>query len=335
MPIEWFDGFDYYPAPYDQRIWDPLAVNGSLPGFMAGGRFGTGASMQCGNSFRGVTCSRLTNRTTRVMGFAIYNPSLVANADFCQFLDLGTVQVSIGVVSGISPTTLQVRRGGTTVLGTSTLTLITNQWYFIEIKATIDPTAGSVQVFVDGVNFINVSGVNTRNSANSYCNYCRIQGLATESTLFDDVYIHTDTLLGDSRVIFQAPNADDASFKTWTPSTGTSHVAMIHDSSTDDDSTYNKSNNPGNIDLYSFAPFTPTGYIAALKHTYIARKDDAGPRTIADVIRSAGNNYIGASQALAISYIPYPIIFETDPATGLPWTTAGVNAAELGVKVIS
>jgi hypothetical protein len=54
---------------------------------------------------------------------------------------------------------------------------------------------------------------------------------------------------------------------------------------------------------------------------------------VKDVVRSGGTDFAGAAQALSTSYGYKSAIREADPATGVPWTKAGVNTAEFGMDV--
>jgi len=66
-----------------------------------------------------------------------------------------------------------------------------------------------------------------------------------------------------------------------------------------------------------------------------ARRVRAATRTLAKVIRSGGINFAGANNNMTNSYAFYLDINETNPATGLPWTKAGLNGAEFGVQEIA
>jgi len=53
-------------------------------------------------------------------------------------------------------------------------------------------------------------------------------------------------------------------------------------------------------------------------------------------MRQGGVNYdIGAVQNVAASYALYTSVQELNPATGVPFTVAEVNADEFGVDMIS
>src|SRR5262249_17512380 len=64
---------------------------------------------------------------------------------------------------------VSARRGSAsgTVLGMSSAALVTGAWQYVEPFVKIDPTAGAVQIRLNGTEVLNLSGVNTRATANS------------------------------------------------------------------------------------------------------------------------------------------------------------------------
>jgi hypothetical protein len=101
----------------------------------------------------------------------------------------------------------------------------------------------------------------------------------------------------------------------------------------DDNSSYVTDATPGDIDRYTF-PSIAGSTVKAVAVNIRTQKDDAGTRTIRAVTKSAGTTAdSGTDFALSLSsYADFQGVFETDPNTGVAWTTAGVNAAEFGMK---
>lgn len=93
-----------------------------------------------------------------------------------------------------------------------------------------------------------------------------------------------------------------------------------------------------NEDLYNFPGLTTNPqhiYTMAVKAN--AKRSDSGARTI-DLRVLSGSTDSGGSdtgQTPATSYVWCDSLFDTDPATGAAWTTAGVNGAQSGPKVSS
>jgi len=78
-----------------------------------------------------------------------------------------------------------------------------------------------------------------------------------------------------------------------------------------------------------------TGTILGVIHRTLARKDDAGARSIKQICESNGTEELSSTYALGSSYSYYDDILEVDPHTSAQWTTANFNATTFGVKEIS
>lgn len=331
MALEFMDGFDHYNSGTNYaRKWDTTSTG---MGPVAGRFGGTAANTQ--NNPATLIQGQLASVATRVVGFAFQIFPSIATNPWLQLTDAGTTQLDLRLTATAQ---IQVTRNGT-VLGTSTLTLTTGIWYYLEFKATIDPTAGSYEVRVNGANWVSGTGANTRNTTNSSMNGIKFPN-AGFPTIIDDLYIlntsgsANNNFLGECRILTNLPTGDGAS-TTWTTSTGTSHFALVDEANPNDDTDYNYSNTSGQIDLYTYASIANTGTIAAVQTVLTARKDDIGTRQIAEQCRSGGTTYTGpTTQTLGSAYLMYREIRETDPATGAAWTTTGVNAAQFGVKVV-
>ena len=91
-------------------------------------------------------------------------------------------------------------------------------------------------------------------------------------------------------------------------------------------------------DLYTFDPLvTNPSTIFGMSVKGFVSKSDAGARTVSLNAKSVSSDTTGSApgQALATTPAWQGSYFDTDPATGLPWTTPGANAAKAGVSVAS
>ena len=105
-----------------------------------------------------------------------------------------------------------------------------------------------------------------------------------------------------------------------------------------DDAGFVKSATGGQVETYNQADID--GGLALLDVKAVAvplrcRKGATGPSNIQAVARVGGTNYPTANLSPDVAWALREGIFETNPATGLPWTVAEVNAAEFGVKSIT
>lgn len=332
MSLEFYDGFDHYNnATNYQRKWD-TATTGTA---VVTGRFGG----QAGWLSSATAVKTLTAVQTRVCGFAFYfNAGSLSATNTCQFMDAGTTQVNLIVTSAGA---LQVTRNGTQLGITAGGVIVGLTWYYIEMKVKIDPTTGTYEVRVNGVNVLSGTGANTRATANSTTNQLQMGPFASAGIYIDDLYVCNTSgsvnndFLGECRILTSLPTGDGAS-TNWTPSTGANHWANVDDNPPNDDTDYNSDSTVGDIDLYTFPSVSPTGAIGAVQVTICARKDDAGVRQLSEVCRSGGTNFVGANTfTMASTYSMYREIMETDPNTSAAWTNTGVNNAQFGVKVIA
>jgi hypothetical protein len=156
-----------------------------------------------------------TSRATYIIGFAV-SFQTIGGGDtvFCGLADTGTMQVTLTINSaGI----IKAYRGnGATLLGTAGITVSPfTAYHYLEVKWTIDPSAGVVSVQLDGVNILNLTGQNTRASANSSANQLVMGGAIGGSIIWmDDLYVcdnsgsFNNTFLGDISVIAQFPSGN-------------------------------------------------------------------------------------------------------------------------------
>lgn len=332
MSLEMMDGFDHYTALIDiQRKWDSTSGGGSY----SPGRFGGLAwSVKSTNITK-----TLTAQTTRVLGFAMYWDGAIGNFIIGAFQDSGTTQVDVRITSTGA---IQVTRNGT-VLSTSAASIVTiATWQYLEFKATIG-SSGSYDVHLGGTSVLSQTGVNTQATSNASANQVQVGPFANVYVYVDDLYVLNsagsvnNTFLGESKIVTSLPNADSSINTAWTPQAGTTHYNQVNEANPDDDTTYNYSQTPGQLDTYKYPSVTLTGTIAGVQVTLCEKKDNTGTRTTAVEYRSSGgSNYTGANNfSPGTSYSMDRQIFETDPATAAAWTSSGVNGGEFGINCVA
>jgi len=303
------------------------------------GRFGNGLRAT------GTTVSvqrTFDNQATWVVGCAVrYGAAPSANISWITLLDTAVVHCGVG----ITDTTGQVfafRATTATVLGTSALALTQNAWYYLELKATIgDAPTGSLTVRVNGTAVLTLTGIDTRNAGNATANVVRLgQGGGTCQTDFDDIYIFDATgtvntdFAGDCRVQAVLPTGAGAT-TAWTPSAG-SNFACVDDAPPNADTDYVSSATAGQTDTYAFGDLAvASGTVKAVQATAVARKDDAGSRSLALVARPGGTDRLGATQGVSSSYAGITEVWNTNPDTAAPWTVAETNASQFGQRLIA
>jgi hypothetical protein len=330
MAILFIDGFDHYATGDILSKW--------TSGAATVGAFGRNSGSGLHNV--GTALSKtLTSASgaTIVFGLAMKFNS-ISSQTIADWRDAGTLQ---GSVKLNADGTISVLTGAATVLATSTWVASSGVWYYIEAKVVIDNATGSCIVRIDGTNIINKAASDTQSSANATWNQFEI-GSGTAD--IDDLYVldATGTLnndfLGDSRVESLLPQTDAVAAGTnhgLTCSTGTDHGALVDESTPNEDTDYVSGSTANLKDTFNFPNMASSGTVKAVQVLIRARKTDQGTKTIRPVVRSGGTDFAGTTVTPAVSYVYQAQIYETDPNTSIPWTTAGVNTAEAGMQIVS
>lgn len=338
--LRFVDSFDHLATADITTKWTAL---GNSPTITANGRRSTSA-LTCATSSDRVS-KTLDAQATWIVGVAVKFTGAIASAGYLIYLgDAGANQCGVFMNTD---GTLSFRRG-TTNVATSATALSADTFYFVEFKVTIN-NSGSYEIRVNGANVLSGSGVDTQQTANATANQVLLNGLATggsngfdaTAVYFDDLYIcdssgsTNNDFLGDIRVDAYLPNGNgNSSQMVGSDSNSTDNYLLVDDATQDGDSTYVQSSTAGEKDTYAFANMSHTpSSIYGVQVNMIAKKDDAGARSIASVVRSDGADTDGTTQALSTSYADYMQIVEQDPDTSAAWTKTGFNAAEFGHKV--
>jgi hypothetical protein len=220
-------------------------------------------------------------------------------------------------------------------------------WYFLEWRVKLDATVGSHAVQVNNILQITVAGINTLpTTAVSGGNLPRQFGFLSSGSAGGQCYFVDDfyaldatgpapqnTFLGDCRVEYLRPRAAGA-LQQWSVTGVSAHWSAVDDNATpDQDATYVEANAAGLTDTNRYTPTgLPVGPIFGAQLNLYAEKTAAGPRVIAPVVGGTVGPAVGPSQN---SYAYFSSISPTNPATGLPWTIAEINAIDAGVTVVS
>jgi hypothetical protein len=248
---------------------------------------------------------------------------------------------------------LSVLRGGATVLGTTAPLLSLNAYAHIELKAKIDSSVGTVQLWMNGSQKLNLTAQNTRASANSSANTLTV-GLQTNAGLtpdtrqadFDDIIFYdgqtTDPAgnsdivgpVGDCGLAWLLPTGAGTTTQ-FTPDTAVANYGRVNEATPDGDTSYVESSTVGQVDTYALADLpAATSAVKTLALCHYARKTDVGARQMGATLRTGGANFTHPTGVdLGSSYQYSFRNWGTNPGTVLPWTVADVNALEIGQTV--
>ena len=326
--IELFAGFDVS----DQLEFDSINTNSWSN---AAGRFGGSAAI--GPQFQ----KTLTSVTTRIIGLAFYAYGNYNTATI-QFIDypLTSVQISINFDS---IGRISVNSGSTVLAVTTPYFFRVNAWYYLEASVTIG-TSGSFEVRLGQQTILSGTGVNTQQTVNNTTNviYCNFSSNVYYGWYVDDLYIlntigsYNNTFLGEQKVLTTQANSDNSI--QFSRNTGANNYSNLL--TYDGDTSYNYSMTVNNEDLFGMTAlgsyngenFTGND-ISATKTVIIARKDDVGERQLANVVISGSTPEVFTTNTLLSTYEAFVNYMETDPNTGDPWTSAAINALNIGYKL--
>jgi hypothetical protein len=342
MALIFADSFDHYSDSQKLRKWD--SVTGGIPGAITSGagRNSTAGWRSTAGSFQSWWRKALPPAATYFFGHSLYTSAIPGDTrSLCSFYDESTQQVNIVI---LADGRLRALRGNSTTLGTSTKAIASGQTNYIEYKITASDASGVVEVRVNGTNsgWLNLSSVDTNNGGSSLISNFYMGSDNSNSSWawdIDDLYIcdstggTNNTFLGDIRVQAIYPTGA-GNYTQWTPSTGANYAA-VDDNPANDETDYNSSSTASQIDSFVFGDVTPTsGTVYAVCVNLMARKDDAGTRTLRALARLSGTDATGSSVNIGTSYVVYQSILETKPGGG-SWSISDVNNSEFGYELVA
>lgn len=265
---------------------------------------------------------------------------------------------TLTVVRGDDPTT---NTPGKVILSTTADAILWGETYYIEIKTKIHASNGTFKLVVNGDTWLDLSGIQTYHDDGEGLtptvgwNEVVIgkassggSGLGVAGQMiwdYDDLYIgDTDStdvnntivdLIGDVAIDWRAPTQDGA-MTDWSLSAGTDHFDNVNDNPPDDDTTYNYSVDPNDIDTFVIEDVPISGVdIIAVNVIHSARRPSAGASSTANVVRIGGSNYADAGTGNTTSYTFNEWIINKNPSDQTTITEANFNAYEVGYKKIS
>jgi hypothetical protein len=281
-------------------------------------------------------------KTTVGMGAAYYLDALPTSNDnqrIFEFRDTGNAsQVTIGVQS---TGTISVKRGGVggVEIGLTESPAITAEAYqHVEAMVFFSNTVGTVEVRVNGVTVLSLTGVDTVATSNVECSqvvFSGGQGGGAQGGRMDDVFCYDDTgsfnntFIGDRRVLTLFPDADTVQ-ADWTPVGSGTGFGAIDEANPDGDTTYISAGIPDSNGVVSEFGMEnlPAGVsaISGVVLVNMSRKTEAGIANVQMSIISGASETAGTDQPMTEIYTYRQDVFEIDPASAAPFTPSEVDA---------
>lgn len=338
MALLFFDGCgEYYDTAHLEQVWDGSSSGPSVG--LVGRRGGAG-----------ITCASLDSMDKIIpittgsvfCGFAIEFTSVVQDVFFHIFRE-SSVHINLeleangAITINYGPSSSQTSSSGLVSPGV---------YHYLEIQALVDDSVGLYTVKLDGIQILTNSSVDTQNGGLAGIDRIRFGDTGAHTTLrFDDVYIldttgtpaAQKTFLGDIRVDAVFPDGDgtQTQFDTTFPASPTTHYTKVDENPATADTDYNETATVNDTDLFDYAalPSVAGGStVLSVKVAALARKTDAGSRTLQLVTRPVSTNFNSGDKALQTDYHYKFELWDEDPQAAAAWTDSTINAAEFGVE---
>lgn len=254
--------------------------------------------------------------------------------------DGGTV-IHVSVKVDTTEGTIVVYRGdfGGTVLTTVTGKWFYGTWHHWEFKVTCNDTTGVVQIAIDGVLVVNLSGVDTKNGGADDL----IDQIDWQVGSGDDGYHCRDIVvmngagsslndrIGPTAVALMKPNGAGG-VTGWTPSTGANWQTV--DEATISTADYVSAGSTALADTYATQDWPYQVVPAAIAVTAFAIAISGTMGLKGRVRRSSTNSDHATTLTPTAGYAPWQWVFEQDPIAAAAWTIANFNAAEFGMLTV-
>jgi hypothetical protein len=274
------------------------------------------------------------------MGFRVWLSNLTnddAERFQWQFRDSANgVQITCSIdTTGV----IHVHRGtysSGTLLGSTTVpVVVAAAWYHIETKAVFDnAAAGSVEIRVNGVSKLTISGEDTQATAVADCaqvafNSGNGTGLDFNAHIKDLIVwngtgAQNNDFMGDCQVVTLLPDGD-SSFN-WTASTGSTGFNLIDETTPDDADYITADSTPPAASVFTLDDLDPEVVtVKGLMPVGRMLKTDGGTANVQMSMRSNGTDDTGADNPISVTATYWFDISELDPDTGVSWTPTGVN----------
>ena len=353
MAFELYDADNYSDYDTSQLLREHVRVRSPADvSLVAGGRNGGGRLRIVGKICSSqVVAVRAISASPHSLAWGAYLTltALPYPTFFCEVRDAVTGHVVFGgnpdgSIAAYRSNTGDMGNAGAvgsavTLLGTSAPGLIAEgQAFAFKGFVTVSDTVGVVQVWLNGVEVLTLTGVDTRNESTDTITAlswgCTWRNSVSGLLYVEDFWCGSEMLPGDRRVDVHYPIADGAD-ADWTPSAGGDHYAMVDEATPDDDTTTITATAVDSRDTFQVEDFkNPGGAIDGLVVVAVGKRADANSAQFATCVRSGGTTYDGTPIGITTIYEHHKQAYTQDPGTAAAWAEAAFGAtgtAKFGV----
>lgn len=279
-------------------------------------------------------------------------PAFRSEILFGVFNIADNVNLCIGLNSGGLLTLCRMESNSTlTIVGTGTTIIDTGDWFRVEIEILIDASAGVAKLWVNGIQEIDLSGVDTQDTTGGvevfthFILGCADGTVATNNSIFFSDFVVWDE--GGSEFTGEFGNKvhkikyiqpDSTGTTTdFTPSTG-ANFENVDEVGIDADTTYNESSVSTNRDIFNYEAISVTlDEIFTVSSTSIVRNTDVGAIDARNVNKSSAVITPGPTYTINTTNYGDTVleqVLDNNPNTSAQWTETTVDAAEFGYENI-
>jgi len=274
----------------------------------------------------------VSGATAVYMGVGVYLNNIAGVYDILQFwsssAELFAIQVAIGGA-------LQAVRGNT-VMATSTSTISTGGWYYIEVYYLPDNSAGVATIRVNGAEWLTASG-DTQDNDDPFTVVRLVNTTAVGVNVeFDDLVINDTSGAvniswpGQQKLYLATVNGDGDTTDL-TPSAGDNYAAV--DEIPPNTADYVYSDTATDIDLYDITdPLAGTETLGSVVVNYVA-KLDSGSGNIAATVKAGGTEDDGTTEGLTEAWLLYQATWDVNPDDAGAWTPADIDGLQIGIEI--
>jgi hypothetical protein len=348
MSVVWTEGFDTYSNVSQLTALYTLASFGAGLSTTAG-RFG-GGCFELGNYGASLGRAVSGHPTSMWSGAAVFPYSSTnQNSTKALMTVLGNNGAACDIcydhTRGCFLAHVISSGEGAVEIGHTAAIFTTGNWHWVEASFAISVSGSgstltqmaSVELWVDGVMMMNVSGSALSATASATINaiFLGTAGAAGDNdpyeANYDDWYLAT-VRLGDCRIETNVPNSD-AGPNNGTPSIAGSHYVMVNDPQTGTDDFITLIGTTGQEELFGMTPLVSAPVaILSCRSIIVAEAPDDDISLIA-IIKSGTTESDGSATPIAMALTQATNVQELDPNTSAAWTVSGVNASLIGTKV--
>lgn len=273
--------------------------------------------------------------------FGWYNAT--GDTKIMKFMNGSTALCALNFTSSDYSFNISVN-GGSTYIAKSLIKINNNAWHLIEVHIKIADSNGIIELRIDGE--LDSEGRyigDTKPGAETTITGLYF-GWGSGTLYLDDIAINDingtvdNTWCGDGHVINLAPNDNgDSSQFVGNDSNSVDNYLLVDEVPSDGDTTYVQSATPDAKDLYNLNPSGLPADYNILNVWPEARVKDTttGAGTIKLLVKTEGIEYESPDINLSTAYAKQiGTLYNLNPNTGSPWTTAQLDALQVGIKVV-